>query len=239
VAEMLGGKRRMIAVDLRGRGESGYARNAMSYVPLTYVQDIDALLRQIDPKGFVLLGTSLGGLVSMLLAPMWMGKVKGIILNDIGPEIGAKGLERIRSYVGQGRSFDTWMHAARTMAEANGDVYPAYGLDEWLRFAKRTCKLANNGRIVLDYDMKIAEPFKLPGGEAGVDLWPVYEALVDIPLLILRGEKSDILEKQASAKMLKKHGNAALVTVPGVGHAPSLDEPVAQTAIHDFLSAIK
>jgi pimeloyl-ACP methyl ester carboxylesterase len=239
VAEMLGGKRRMIAVDLRGRGESGYARNAMSYVPLTYVQDIDGLVRQIDPKGFVLLGTSLGGLVSMLLAPMWMGKVKGIILNDIGPEIGAKGLERIRSYVGQGRSFDTWMHAARTMAEANRDVYPAYGLDEWLRFAKRTCKLTNNGRIVLDYDMKIAEPFKLPGGEAGVDLWPVYEALADVPLLILRGQSSDILEKQAAAKMLKKHGNATLVTVPGVGHAPSLDEPAAQAAIHDFLSAIK
>jgi pimeloyl-ACP methyl ester carboxylesterase len=239
VAEMLGGKRRMIAVDLRGRGESGYARNAMSYVPLTYVQDVDALLRQIDPKGFVLLGTSLGGLVSMLLAPMWMSKVKGIILNDIGPEIGAKGLERIRSYVGQGRSFDTWMHAARTMAEANGDVYPAYGLDEWLRFAKRTCKLTNNGRIVLDYDMKIAEPFKLPGGEAGVDLWPVYEALADVPLLILRGQSSDILEKQAAAKMLKKHSNASLVTVPGVGHAPSLDEPAAQAAIHDFLSAIK
>jgi pimeloyl-ACP methyl ester carboxylesterase len=239
VAEMLVGKRRMIAIDLRGRGESGYARNAMSYTPLTYVQDIDALLRQIEPKGFVLLGTSLGGLVSMLLAPMWQGKIKGVILNDVGPEIGAKGLERIRSYVGQGRSFETWMHAARAMAEAHGDVYPGYGIDEWLRIAKRTCKLGSNGRITLDYDMKISEPFKLPGGEAGVDLWPVYEALGDIPLLILRGENSDILEKTTAAKMLKKHKGATLVSVPGVGHAPSLDEPEAQDAIQSFLASIK
>ena len=239
VAELLGGKRRMVAPDLRGRGESAFAKDPLTYVPLTYVQDIDALLREVNPKGFVLLGTSLGGIVSMLLGPMWAGKVKGVILNDIGPEIGVKGLERIRSYVGQGRSFETWMHAARSMSEANGDVYPDYGLDQWLRFAKRTCKLANNGRIVLDYDMKISEPFRLPGGEAGVDLWPAFTALSDIPMLILRGETSDILEKPAATKMLKKHKTAQLLTVPRVGHAPSLDEPESLAAIKSFLAGIK
>jgi pimeloyl-ACP methyl ester carboxylesterase len=239
VADMLGGKRRMIAVDLRGRGESAYAKFPMSYTPLTYAQDIDALLRELNPKGFVLLGTSLGGLVSMLLAPMWKGKIKGVILNDIGPEIGAKGLERIRSYVGQGRNFETWMHAARAMAEAQEEVYPDYGIDQWLRFAKRTCKLGSNGRITLDYDMKIAEPFRRPGGEAGVDLWPAYEALADVPLLILRGETSDILEKPAATKMLKKHKGAELVTVPRVGHAPSLDEPEALEAIKEFLAGVR
>jgi pimeloyl-ACP methyl ester carboxylesterase len=238
VAEYLGGKRRMIAVDLRGRGESGYARNPMSYVPLTYVQDVDLLLRQLDLKGIILLGTSLGGIVSMLLAPMWQGKVKGIILNDIGPEIAEKGLERIRSNVGQGRSFETWMHAARAMSEVQGEIYPAWGLSEWLRFAKRTCRIANNGRIVLDYDMKIAEPFRAPGVEAGVDLWPAYEALAGVPLMILRGETSDILEKPVAAKMVKRHEDAKLVTVPGVGHAPSLDEPEAQEVIAEFLDGV-
>jgi pimeloyl-ACP methyl ester carboxylesterase len=238
VAALLKGKRRVISVDLRGRGESAYAKDPMTYVPLTYVQDLDALLRQLNLKSFVLLGTSLGGLVSMLLAPMWKGKVKGVILNDIGPEIGAKGLERIRSYVGQGRSFETWMHAAREMAEAHGEVYPDYGIDAWLRIAKRTCKLGSNGRITLDYDMKISEPFRLPGGEAGVDLWPVFEAL-DMPLLILRGAHSDILEKSAAAKMQRRLKGATLVTVPGVGHAPSLDEPEALDAIQDFLTNIR
>lgn len=239
VAEMLGGKRRMIAIDFRGRGDSAYAKDPMTYLPLTYMQDVDALLHALQLKHFITLGTSLGGIVSMLLATVWKDKMKGAILNDVGPEIGAKGAERIRSYVGLGRSFETWMHAARAMAEAHGEVYPDFRLDDWLRLAKRTCKLANNGRIVFDYDMKIAEPFKLPGGEAGVDLWPVFESLNDVPLLVLRGETSDILEKATATKMLKKHGAATLVTIPRVGHAPSLDEPESLDAIKAFLAGVR
>jgi pimeloyl-ACP methyl ester carboxylesterase len=239
VAAMLGGKRRMIAVDFRGRGESAHAKDPMSYIPLTYMQDVDALLRALQLKGFITLGTSLGGIVSMLLATAWKDKMKGVILNDVGPEIGAKGAERIRSYVGQGRSFETWMHAARAMAEAHGSVYPDFKLDDWLRLAKRTCKLSNNGRIIFDYDMKIAEPFKQPGGEAGVDLWPLFDALSGIPLLVLRGATSDILEKPVANKMLKKHGSASLVTISRTGHAPSLDEPESQDAIRTFLDGIR
>lgn len=239
VAQMLGGKRRMLALEFRGRGESGYAKDPMSYVPLSYVQDVDVLLRELDLKNFILLGTSLGGIVSMLLAGAWKERLSGLILNDIGPEIGQSGAERIRSYIGQGRSFETWMHAARAMAEAQGDIYPAYGLEEWLRFAKRACKLGANGRITFDYDMKIAEPFKLSGDEAGVDLWPAFAALAGVPLLVMRGEKSDILEKTVGTKMIKKSEKAVLATVKGVGHAPSLDEPDAQEAILQFLKTIK
>jgi pimeloyl-ACP methyl ester carboxylesterase len=197
-----------------------------------------SLLRELNLDGFILMGTSLGGLVSMLLTPMWKAKIKGVILNDVGPEIGEAGLARIRGYVGQGRSFDTWVHAARAIAEAQADVYPDYGLPDWLRMAKRACKLASNGRIIFDYDMKIAEPFKQPGGEAGVDLWLAFEAMAGIPLLILRGETSDILEAPVAAEMVKRHGSANLVTVPRVGHAPSLDEMEAVAAIGRFLEAI-
>lgn len=239
VANLLNGKRRMLAIDFRGRGESAHAKDPMTYMPITYAQDMDLLLRELNLKKFVLFGTSLGGIVSMLLAPQWKDRLAGVILNDVGPEIGKVGAERIRAYVGQGRSFETWMHAARAMAEAQGDVYPGYGLEEWLRFAKRTCKLASSGRIVFDYDMKISEPFKLPGGEAGVDLWPLYDLLLDVPMLILRGEKSDILEKATAAKMVKKAKQAQLVTIKGIGHAPSLDEPDAQLAIAGFLKSLK
>lgn len=239
LAELLKGKRRIIAVDLRGRSESAYAKDSSTYSPMAYMQDIDLLLRELAIKNFVAFGTSLGGLVSMLLATGWQKQMKGIILNDVGPEIGAKGLERIRSYVGQTRSFDTWMHAARAMAEAQSDIYPAYMIEDWLRFAKRTCKLGGNGRIVLDYDMKISEPFKQPGGEAGVDLWPLYEGLGEKPVLILRGANSDILEKVTAAKMARKLPNASLATIPGVGHAPSLDEAESQSAISGFLSGIR
>lgn len=239
VANLLNGKRRMLAIDFRGRGESAHAKDPMTYLPITYAQDMDLLLRELNLKKFVLFGTSLGGIVSLLLAPQWKDRLAGVILNDVGPEIGKVGAERIRAYVGQGRSFETWMHAARAMAEAQGDVYPGYGLEEWLRFAKRTCKLASSGRIVFDYDMKISEPFKLPGGEAGVDLWPLYDLLLDVPMLILRGEKSDILEKATAAKMVKKAKQAQLVTIKGIGHAPSLDEPDAQLAIAGFLKSLK
>jgi pimeloyl-ACP methyl ester carboxylesterase len=239
LAKMPGAKRRMIAIDFRGRGDSGYAKDPMSYMPITYMQDVDALLRELNLKSFITLGTSLGGIVSMLLATMWKDKMKGAILNDVGPEIGAKGAERIRGYVGQARNFDTWMHAARSMADAHGDVYPDYKLDDWLRLAKRNCKLSGNGRIVFDYDMKISEPFKQPGGETGVDLWPVFESLTGVPLLVLRGANSDILEKPVATKMLKKHGGATLVTIPRVGHAPSLDEPEALEAIKGFLAGVR
>ncbi len=239
VADLLGGKRRIIAIEFRGRGESAYAKDPMSYIPPTYVQDVDLLLRELDFRKFILCGTSLGGIVSMLLAVQWKERIAGVILNDIGPDLGKAGIERIRGYVGQGRSFETWMHAARAMAEAQGQIYPHWRLDEWLRFAKRTCKLASSGRIVFDYDMKIAEPFKLAGGEVGIDLWPAFASLENIPLLILRGENSDILEKATAAKMVKQARQARLVTIRGIGHAPSLDEAEAQTAIAEFLEAIK
>ncbi|MBK6706553.1 MAG: alpha/beta hydrolase [Sphingomonadales bacterium] len=239
VAQLLGGKRRMLAIDFRGRGESAYAKDPMTYLPLTYAQDMDMLIRELNLKKFVLCGTSLGGIVSMLLAAQWKDRLAGVILNDVGPEIGQAGADRIRGYVGQGRSFETWMHAARAMAETQGDVYPDYRLEEWLRFAKRTCKLSSNGRIVFDYDMKIAEPFKLPGGEAGVDLWPLFALLEDVPMLVLRGEKSDILEKTTATKMVKKAKQATLATIKGIGHAPSLDEEAAQKAIAEFLAGVK
>jgi pimeloyl-ACP methyl ester carboxylesterase len=239
VAELLAGKRRMIAIDFRGRGDSAYAKDPMSYQPLTYAQDIDVLLRELNLQSFITLGTSLGGIVSMLLSVTWQAAMKGAILNDVGPEIGAKGVERIRGYVGQGRSFETWMHAARALAETQADIFPDNRLEDWLRLAKRSCKVAGNGRIVFDYDMKIAEPFKVPGGEAGVDLWPSFAGMAPIPLLILRGETSDILEKPVAAKMVKRHGQATLVTIPRTGHAPSLDESEAQGAIRNFLAELK
>jgi pimeloyl-ACP methyl ester carboxylesterase len=206
---------------------------------LIYAQDIELLLRELDLKKFVLVGTSLGGIVSMLIAPQWQTQLKGVILNDIGPEISAKGLERIRGYVGNARSFDTWMHAARAMAEAQGEIYPDYKIEDWLRFAKRTCKLGGNGRIILDYDMKISEPFRVSGGEAGADLWPFYESLGERPVLILRGETSDILAKQVATKMVKKLPNASLATIARVGHAPSLDEAGALSAISAWLAQIR
>eukprot|EP01037_Dinobryon_pediforme_P019198 gene19198-19571_t len=170
LARRLSPEWRVIAIDLRGRGESGYAKDPMSYVPLSYVQDVEALLGELGVDRYIAFGTSLGGIVTMLLAGTAHESVAGVLLNDVGPDIMAEGRSRIRGYVGKSNTWPTWLHAARAVAEANGDVYPGFTLEDWLAMAKRLYRLNSAGRVVLDYDMKIAEPFRVPGNEAGPDM---------------------------------------------------------------------
>ena len=238
LAAHLAGRWRVLCPDFRGRGDSAYAKDPMTYNPLTYARDIEALLAHEGIARFVAIGTSLGGLVTMLLALTGPDRLAGAALNDIGPEISRVGIERIMGYVGQGRSFETWMHAARALEEAQGDIFPGFGVTEWLVMAKRCMVLGSNGRIVFDYDMKIAEPFAASDGAAGVDLWPAWRALGGRPLLILRGETSAILAPEAAAKMLDETAGAELVTIPRVGHAPTLDEPEAVAGIERMLARV-
>jgi pimeloyl-ACP methyl ester carboxylesterase len=238
VAERLAGAWRVICVELRGRGESAYAKDAMSYAPRTYLQDIEALIAALGLTRFVLFGTSLGGLITMLLAASGKERIAGALLNDIGPVMETRGLDHIRGYVGRARDWPTWLHAARFLAEAQGDRYPGWTLDQWLVYAKRLAKLTPAGRIVFDYDMRIAEPFKLPAGEAGFDLWPAFRALAGIPSLVVHGEISDLLSAETVARMLAEAPGMASVTISNVGHAPTLDEPEAQAAIDALLKRI-
>ncbi|MDT8757545.1 alpha/beta hydrolase [Sphingomonas psychrotolerans] len=236
LATRLAGARRVLLVEFRGRGESAYAKDPMSYVPLTYLQDVEALLAELAIARFVAVGTSLGGIVTMLLAATDGARLAGAVLNDVGPELEPGGLARIRSYVGKAVWHPTWMHAARAVAEGNADVYPEYGIEDWLRMAKRLYRVNSSGRIVLDYDMKIAEPFRVPGNEAGPDMWPTIDALKDKPVLIVRGERSDILSAATAQKMAARLPHGELVTVPGVGHAPTLDEPEVAAGIERLLA---
>ncbi len=239
LAERLTGQWRVICPDLRGRGDSAYAKDSATYNPLQYADDLSLLLEAEGIERFVVIGTSLGGLLAMLLAMGNSQRLAGVVLNDVGPEISSEGLERIRGYVGQGRSFPTWMHAARALEEGQGPVFPNYAIADWLAMAKRCMVVGGNGRIVFDYDMKIAEPFGQPGGEAGVDLWPAFQALDGRPVTVLRGELSDILSPAILKKMAKSLKDCDAVTVPQVGHAPMLDEPAAIAAIDRLLARVK
>lgn len=238
LAPHLAQHRRVYALDLRGRGDSGYAKDAMTYTPLTYVQDVIALIDELGLSRIILVGTSLGGLVTMILNVMRPGLVAGAVLNDVGPEIEAAGLERIRGYVGQASSFPTWVHCARAVADANVGVFPDWTLQDWLVAVKRSHKLTPEGVIVADYDANIAQPFKVPGGEAGVDLWPAFEALATVPTLIVRGGLSDILAAESVERMMVRLQHGRSVTVPAVGHAPTLDEPSAVAAIDAFVADV-
>ncbi|MDR6789583.1 pimeloyl-ACP methyl ester carboxylesterase [Sphingomonas sp. BE138] len=236
VAQAIAPGRRVIAVEFRGRGESGYAKDPMTYVPLSYAQDVVALLDDQKIDRFVSIGTSLGGIVTMLLAGLVPGRIAGALLNDVGPEIEASGLARIRGYVGRPSTWPTWMHAARGVQEGNAAAYPDWGIEDWLAMAKRLYRLNSAGRIVLDYDMKIAEPFRLPGAEAGPDMWRALAALAGVPVLVVRGALSDILSARVAERMVATLPDAALVTVPRIGHAPMLDEAVVQPALTDWLA---
>jgi pimeloyl-ACP methyl ester carboxylesterase len=239
LAERLAGEWRVIAIDFRGRGESAYAKDPMSYVPSTYVQDVEALIAELGLERYVAFGTSLGGIVTMLLAGTSRARIVGALLNDVGPELDPAGLGRIRGYVGKASSWPTWMHAARAVAENNADVYPRWEIGDWLAMAKRIYRLNSSGRIVLDYDMKIAEPFRVPGNEAGPDMWQAFEALRKVPTLIVRGARSDVLAPATAERMLSALDHGELVTVPHVGHTPTLDEPEAVAAIDRLLARVE
>jgi len=229
---------RVLCPDMRGRGDSAYAKDSATYQPAQYVEDLEALFEQAGIARFVAIGTSLGGLLTMLLAWRGADRVAGAVLNDIGPELDPEGLARIADYVGQGRSFPTWMHAARALQENHAAAFPGFGISDWLAMAKRVMTLGQNGRIVFDYDMKIAEPFAAAATAEPVDLWPAYEALSGRPLLILRGARSDLFSARTLDEMARRVPGAETVTLADVGHAPSLDEPDAVAAIERLLAAV-
>lgn len=230
---------RVLVPTMRGRGDSDYAEEPASYQIPTYTADLLALLEAEAIDRFVSVGTSMGGLITLALAAQQPDRIAGTLLNDVGPVIETAGLDAIKSYIGQGRSFPTWMHAARALEEVHGPAFPGYGTQEWIAMAKRTLTLCNNGRIAFDYDMKIAEPI-LAADDAAVppDLWPAYDRLVQKPLALLRGELSQLLSAQAFAAMQQRAPQAIAATVPGVGHAPTLDEPEARAVVDALLARL-
>lgn len=238
LAQHLAGGWRVIVPETRGRGESEYARDWSTYVPATYVADLELLLAEQGITRFVSIGTSMGGLMTMMMAARDASRLAGVVLNDIGPEVNPAGLARIGGYVGQGRSFPTWLHAARNLQEVQGTAFPDYDIDMWLEMARRNMVLGQNGRISFDYDMTIAEPFRDVSTAVPPDLWPAIDALAGVPLTLLRGELSDLLSEETVAKMRERHPGMRAVTIPRVGHAPTLDEPEAHAAIDDLLSRV-
>jgi pimeloyl-ACP methyl ester carboxylesterase len=238
LAEDLAATRRVIVPEMRGRGQSGYASDSDTYSPVTYVADVEKLLAEQGIGRFIAVGTSMGGLMTMLLAAMQPGRIAAVVMNDIGPEIEAQGVARIAGYVGQGRSYPTWVHAARGLAEAHSAAFPDYSLDQWLELAKRTMVVSQSGRIVFDYDMAIAEPFSKPGNAAPPDLWPAFDTLAGVPMLLVRGELSDLISAETVEQMGRRNPAMTTITVPRVGHAPTLDEPEVRAAIHALLDGV-
>lgn len=238
-AERLAQRHRIVVLEFRGRGESDFDPETSRYLPPTYARDTIELLDHLGIAKAVFVGTSLGGIVAMLVAVMAGERIAGSILNDVGPELSEAGLERIRSYVGSGKSFATWSEAAEAVAENQSRLPAAWGPAEWELMARRLCKHRADGRIHFDYDPGIAEPFRTATGKPDVDMWPLFDALAQHPLLILRGEHSELFTAAALEAISSRNSNVHTVVVGGAGHAPELDEPEAVAAIDRFLAAVE
>lgn len=232
--------RRVLAVDVRGRGLSDRAPDPMTYQPAVYAKDVLALMEQAGIERAVFLGTSMGGLITMALAAMKSRVIAAAIINDVGPEVAKEGLARIAAYAGQPVDTPTWAAAADYAKRHNAVALPHYSDTDWDAFARRIFREGPDGAPVLDYDPDISVPIRAAGEKALVpNLWPMFGRLAKgRPTLLIRGATSDLLSEAIATKMRKRAPRMAYAEVPGVGHAPMLDEPEAKRAIFEFLAEV-
>lgn len=235
IAAHLSGKCRLICVDQRGRGLSDWDPDPARYAPVTYVGDMVALLAHLGLRSVITIGTSLGGLMTMLMQAMHPGLIKAAIINDIGPEVDPRGIARIKSYVGKGKPPKTWNEATENVKRANTGVYPNFTEDDWQMATRLTFKDVD-GVPVSQYDPAISQNFERADDQSAPDLWPIFKAMHTIPLLVLRGELSDILSAETLTRMTAEHPNLTAVTVADLGHVPLMREPDVQTAIDAFIA---
>jgi len=238
LAERYAPRFRVLVLEFRGRGMSDYDPMPARYVPPTYAFDTVELLDQLDIPEAIFVGTSLGGLVTMAIAALAPQRIAATILNDVGPELSDEGLDRIRSYVGTDVRFRSWDEAARTIAANNANKFAAYTHEDWVSMAARNMR-EENGEIVFDYDMAIADPFNTVGPTPEIDMWPLFAALTQRPLLVIRGANSDLLSAEGLEKMHAAAPAMRSAVIPGVGHAPDLTEPEAVAAIDAFLDELE
>jgi pimeloyl-ACP methyl ester carboxylesterase len=229
-------ERRVLAPDYRGRGGSAWDADWRRYRPQTYLDDIRHLIAVSGVGRMVVLGTSLGGALAMALGVLEPSRLAGVILNDIGPEIGGAGVERILRYIAEDRPQPDWPSAARHLAA----LLPGLGIAGeagWLRFARATYREGADGLLHFDWDPAIVRPL-LEEKPEPVDLWALFGSLSRLPVLLIRGGASDVLSAATAAGMAKAHPGMSEVSLAGLGHAPTLEEPEAVAAISAFLAAL-
>ena len=238
LASHLSNRYRVISVDCRGRGKSEYDPNIANYNPATYVQDMLSLLASLKINKVILCGTSMGGLMSFIMGAAQPELVQGMIINDIGPEIDQRGLDRIKAYVGKSVPVSNWDEAVAQAKAINGIAFPDFSEEEWLDFAQGIYR-EENGVPVLSYDPAIAQPID-EDDETAVppDLWPLFDSLLSTPMLVVRGETSDILARSCVETMQERKGDLYYAEIPNRGHAPTLNEPAAVAAIDHFLGCL-
>ena len=228
------GPRSVLALDLRGRGRSDYDRNPKNYNVQVELADVLAVLTALAVDQAVFIGTSRGGILTMLLAVARPTVLAGCVLNDVGPVIETVGLMRIKSYLGKLPQVASLHEAADVLRRLFAAQFPKLSDDDWVAFARRTFKDAG-GRIVPDYDVRLGKTLdQIDPARPVSALWKEFSALARVPLLVIRGGNSDILSRATVAAMETRHPAMEAVEVADQGHAPLLSEPALIARIAAF-----
>jgi pimeloyl-ACP methyl ester carboxylesterase len=230
--------RRVLSLDYRGRGRSDWDPAWRNYDVKIELNDVLQVLTAAGVAKAIFVGTSRGGLITMALSAGRPTLIAGMVLNDIGPVLEAKGLMRIRGYVGKLPTPRTTQEAVQILQQASGAEFPAFTDEQWQALVRVTWREVE-GRLVLNYDPNLVKTLEAADPEAPLpDLWPLFEGLKPFPLLVIRGEHSDLLSAETVQAMQARHPRLTAITVPGQGHAPALDGNIVQ-AIKQFIVEVE
>jgi pimeloyl-ACP methyl ester carboxylesterase len=228
---------RVIVPDVRGRGLSTRDPNPQNYQPAIYLQDILTLIDTVSAQRVAVIGTSMGGLLAMMLAVGHRERVSGLVLNDMGPEVDPAGLERIKSYAGRLPAPKNWDDAISHTRSMFGNAWPNLSAERWSTLTRRGYREDEKGVLKVDADPMIGEMLRAAPA-ATANLWPFWKALRGIPMLAIRGAQSDILSGATFAKMKTENPDLIQLEVAQRGHAPLLEEPQCMAAIDAFLAQL-
>jgi pimeloyl-ACP methyl ester carboxylesterase len=235
VADRFRGQRRVVALDYAGHGDSGRAADPARYAPERMAQDVLDAMAALGLHRVALLGTSLGGLLGMALGTLRPGLLAGLALNDTGPALESAGLDVIRELLGTDQAFAS-VEGAIAFLRAR---LPPLGIPEsgWPRLVELTYAWGEDHRLHPRWDIRITDILPRPGA-AAPDLWPLFRAVPDIPTLLIWGQESAVLSARTVQRMRDARPGMALCSLPGIGHAPTLNEAASLAAIGRWLAAI-
>ena len=238
LAARLAPRFRVLRLDSRGRGESERAADPIAeYQVPVEAGDALALLDHLGLEGAGIVGTSRGGILGMAMASGRPGSVRALVLNDVGAVVEMRGLLRILAYLGRDPGASDFAEAAAALEAANAAQFPGVSRARWAAHARAIYDDDGAGRPVLAYDprLRTATASAMDADVARIDLWPLFESVEALPVLVIRGANSDVLSARTLARMSERHPGLEWRVAPDRGHAPFLDEPGIGQAIEDFL----
>jgi pimeloyl-ACP methyl ester carboxylesterase len=236
LASRLSTRRRVVCPDYRGRGRSRSDPDWRNYRPQVILGDVVQLLAANNLHGVVICGASFGGLLAMGLAVAAPTVLAGVILNDVGPKVGPAAGQRILEYISIDRAQPDWAAAVTEIKTRFPNL--SYTTEAgWRGFAEATYRQGADGRLHFDWDVALARPF-MEARDEPRDFWPLYRALAHLPVLAIRGGLSEVLSETTFARMAAEKPDLIQLTLPSVGHLPTLEEPESERAIDEFLTRI-